>query len=203
MLSALEPSGATSLTLAPRFSSVDRRLDVRVAHREEQRREAAVRLQLEVGARFEQHVDRGGVAFGRRPHQRRLTSIRFLRVDRRAARQQQPHGVRLPRQRRRHQHRLTFLRDRVRVSASLQQALHDRGVAVDGGEIERRDVVAGGGLGVGAGAEQQLDELQVVPLRGPVESGEAVRLGGVDVDLLFEEGADRLDVLLLDGVDQW
>ena len=121
----------------------DGRVGVRVAHGEEQRRQTAVRLQLQVGARFDQHVNRGGIAFGRGPHQRGLTSIRFLGVHAGAARQQQPHGVRFARQRRGHQHRLAFLRGAVRIGARFQQAL-DRGrVAVDGGEVQRRDVVAG------------------------------------------------------------
>ena len=54
-----------------------------------------------------------------------------------------------------------------------------------------------------AGAEEQFDELEVVPLRRPVERGETVRFGRVDVDLLCQQGVDRLHVLLLDGLDQW
>jgi hypothetical protein len=44
-------------------------------------------------ARFEEHIDGRSVAFSRRPHQRGLTFVRFLRIDLRAARQQQPDGI--------------------------------------------------------------------------------------------------------------
>jgi hypothetical protein len=69
---------------------------VRVADGKQQRREAAGGLRLEIGAGFDEHGGGGGVAFGGRPHQRRLPAVWLDGVHFGAARQQQPDGVRLP-----------------------------------------------------------------------------------------------------------
>jgi hypothetical protein len=82
------------------FQQRNRGLDVCVANRKQQRREAAVGFQREVSARFDEHIDGSGVAFSRGPHQRGLALIGFLGIDLRAACQQQPDRICLARQRR-------------------------------------------------------------------------------------------------------
>jgi hypothetical protein len=184
------------------FQQRKRRLNVSVANRKQQRREAAVGFQREVSACLEEHIDCGGITLSRGPHQRGLAFIRFLGIDLRATRQQQPDRICLSRQRGGHQHRLTFLRSAVRIGAGIEQALDHRGVAIDRREIQRRDVVARRCRGIGVSREQELDEPQVVSLRRPVERGEAVRLRRVDAGPSLEQRAHRLKVLLLDRVDQ-
>ena len=52
--------------------------------------------------------------------------------------------------------------------AGVEQPFDDRGIAVGGGQVERGDVVARGHPGVGAGFQEEVDQLKVVALNGPM-----------------------------------
>ena len=53
--------------------------------------------------------------------------------------------------------------------------------------VQRRDAVAVGRLGVGAGAEQELRRLEIVPVGGPVEGGHPFGVGPVHIETLFQQ----------------
>jgi len=93
-------------------------------------------------------------------------------------------------------------RDGVGVSARIQQVLDHRGVAVEGGKVERGDVIPRRYSGFGARSEQDIDQLQVVALRCPMERRRAVRTGGIDVHALRDQRAHRRRILMTGGVDQ-
>ena len=79
MLSALVPSGATSLTLAPWSSSTFAASGMIVADGEQQRRETGFRFRFDVGAVREQHLRGGGVALRRPPTSARSGPCRARR----------------------------------------------------------------------------------------------------------------------------
>ena len=119
--------------------------------------------------------------FSRTAHiKRRLPADALLRVDRGAAVEQQRDGVHLARSGGGHQ-RGFAARDwrrsdprRARNSASIIG-----GIAVDAGEVQRRHAVAGRGVDLGAGANQQLRRFDVVRAHGPVQRRRAVGLAAL------------------------
>ena len=105
----------------------------------------------------------------------------FARIDRRAVRQQHVRGVDVAGARRRHQRGLAFGPGGVGVGAGLQQPLDHRRVAVDAGQIQRRDAVAVRRLDVGAGANEPIRACsRSSAAHGPVQRRRAVGFRRVD-----------------------
>ncbi len=90
-----------------------------VADREQQGREAGRGFRLHIRAELDQHRLGRGVAFGRRPHQRGLSFVSFLHVRIRAGRKQNLHRIGLAGERRGHQRGLSFFRSAVRIGAGF------------------------------------------------------------------------------------
>ena len=65
-----------------------------VTHREQQRREPARRPRVYIGASVDQGLDRSGVPFDRRPHQRGLVAPLFSGVDLSAMSEEDHDGIR-------------------------------------------------------------------------------------------------------------
>ena len=156
MFRALVPSGAASLTLAPRSS---RTLTVSMwpfRTAKSKGVKPAFDFAFEIGAGGEQQVGGGGVAFGRGPHQGRLA---FDRVPRVLTSAPAPSS--------------TLRASVLPVSAAVISAVSPSSEVPFGsapalssrsmiaalpfvaGEEERRNVVASGGLGIRAGGEQE------------------------------------------------
>ena len=55
---------------------------------------------------------------------------------------------------------------------------------------------------VSAGADEQIDHVDVIPVRRPVQRGRAIGLPGVDVDALLDERQRGFGVAVLHGFDQ-
>ena len=101
-----------------------------------------------------------------------------------------------------HERRVSFPRAGIDVGACGDQALDDRAIAVQAGELERCDVEAVRRIGRGSGFEQQVDHLGVVELRGPMERRGSVAFGGVHVGAAVEQRVRSHDVVALDGVNE-
>ena len=148
-------------------------------------------------------IDHRGMAFGGRPHQRRLPAPAFLGVRdrRRAPAAASPHRscrcARRPSAPSRLRRRGRWRRRRPRAASRSSR------VAVDRGQPERRRAVAIGGLHVGAGANEQLHDVGRVAIDGPVQRRRAVRLRGVHIDALVDAAPEPArSVASLDGVDE-
>ena len=70
-----------------------RRFEIAFARGEMQRAESFFRARLQIGPVLDEQLHDVGMAFRRRPHQRRLVLRRLLRVHVRAARNQHADGV--------------------------------------------------------------------------------------------------------------
>ena len=170
-------SGSTMLMSAPASRSDPGAGDLAVARREEQRRQPARRQPLvarllralplpdddrrarvDVGAGFDQHPHRVDVAFGGRPHQRRLAAPVLDRVDTRAVGQQDANGIGLSGPGAQMEGRFAERAGGVGADAGLEQTLDHRCAAVFARQRDRRDAVAVLGLGVRAGANQPIHE---------------------------------------------
>ncbi len=79
---------------------------------------------IHVGAMIHQHLHHVRMIFGGGPHQSGLPAPALLGVHFSAMIQQRFHGVRVARARRRHQCRLAFGLEGIRVGTRLQQHLH-------------------------------------------------------------------------------
>ena len=141
------------------------RRDPAFARRKQQRRESAVRPHVDVGAAGDQSTNDIGIAFGGGPHQRGLSVPAFFRIHRRAMTEQHLHRLDPAGASGRHQHRLALRHRGVRVGAGLQECFDDGRVSIHARQPERRDAVAIGGVDVGAGANQKLDERGARPDR--------------------------------------
>src|SRR6185295_12255501 len=75
-------------------------------------------------------------------------------------------------------------------------------VAVDGGELERRDVEARLRVDVGARQEQCVDDGQIVGLGRDVQRGRAVALRRLYVGAAVEQRAYGCAVVMFDGFNQ-
>jgi hypothetical protein len=73
----------------------------------------------------------------------------------------------------------------VRIGACFQEEMHKSGVGVSAGLRERRHAKIVGQVRVGAGGEQQICCLHVVPVSEPKQGRGAVARADVDVDLLI------------------
>ena len=172
----------TSLTSAPAFISALTRGNALLAHGKQQRRKTRVERRRKSAPASMSASMTCDVAFGRRPHERRLSAPRFLGVHIGAAREQHTHRIHLARARGRHQHGFAAGQHRVRVGAGIEKSRDDGGVAVHARERQRRHAIAVRGGGVRAGRQQPVHEIEIVVIGGPVQRGRAVRLGRVDVD---------------------
>ncbi len=65
------------------------------------------------------------------------------------------------------------------------------GVAVRAGQRERRHVVARGGAGIRAGGQENVHHGRVVAPGGPVKRGRAIGLGGIHIHALRDERRGR------------
>ena len=90
----------------------------------------------------------------------------------------------------------------VGVHAGLQQVLDECGIPVRTCEEERTDVVARRGLRVGASGDQQVGNLEIVPLRRPVQGSRTVGLGGIHVNVLREQRPDGFHIVVFYGIDE-
>ena len=79
--------------------------------------------------------------------------------------------------------------DGVRIFACFKQRLDDRGIAVRAGQRERGDAESIGGFDVGAGADQEVGDFEIVMAGSPVKRGCAIGLRDVHIHLLTEERA--------------
>ena len=176
--------------------------DVSLAHREQQRRETALRFRVHVRAEFDKLFDRGAVPVGSRPHQRRLGArgIRCIRV--RTVFQKKPHDIRVALRRCRHQCRLAVECGFVGVRTGGQQLFDDRCVAVGACEIKRCDVIARSRFGIRPSGDQGVDQLRVIALHRPVERDESVRFRSIDIGMCRDTRANRRHILLFDRIDQ-
>ena len=137
------------------------------------------------------------VAFGGRPHQRRLPPARLLRVDVRAVRQQQLDGLETARPRGRHQGGFTTWQGGVRVGAGVEQQTDQRRVAVHAGDRQRRHRRSGSPPSRWRRRGSAARRRHVVDARGPVQRRRAVDLGRVDIHALLEQPANRRRVRAL------
>ena len=87
-------------------------------------------------------------------------------------------------------------------AARRQQAIHHRPVRVRTGQPERRDLVVVRRVDVGAGLDEQLSRLLVVPVDGPVQRRRTVPLGRTHVGSIRQEGTHGLPSLRLDGLHE-
>ena len=68
--------------------------------------------------------------------------------------------------------------------------------------IERGHAVVVGRVDLGAGAQQPVDRVQVVPVRRPQQRRDAVGPRRVDIDAFFQQRPHGVLIALRDGVDQ-
>jgi hypothetical protein len=66
--------------------------------------------------------------------------------------------------------------------------------------FQRRDAVSILRVGLSAGANPQLDNLEVVAIHGPMKRSRAVELGRIHIGFLFEQIPERSLVSLHDRV---
>ena len=88
------------------------------------------------------------------------------------------------------------------IDAGIEQAPDHLGVAVDGGEIERRDAVAIDGRRVRSGTQQRVHDVQTIGVNGGVQRGHAVDARRIDVNLLADERAHRGEVAARRRIDE-
>ncbi len=100
---------------------------------EDQSREAALRRCVDVGAVLDQRFDDARMPFGRRPHQSSLAFARFHGVYVRARGDQLLDGFDAARAGGDHQRGFAVPSRSLGVRSSLQQLLHQAGVAVGAG----------------------------------------------------------------------
>src|SRR5262249_36261716 len=85
---------------------------------------------------------------------------------------------------------------------ACQKSSNDFRAAVRARERERRHAEVVDDVWIGASPEQQVDQIEVVPVGCPMKSGRPVVLPRVDVDVLLQEGAGGFRVVGLNGIDQ-
>ena len=151
---------------------------------------AHARAGLEVRSGLDQRPHDARVSIGRGPHQRRLIVRRLLGVDVGSMGQQSSHGLHATRTRRRHQRRLTRHVGGVGVRTRGQQRRHEGRVLVAAGQPERCHAEVVRHLHIGAGRNQQIGRVHVVPIGRPMQRGRAVGLRGVHSGPLFQQRLD-------------
>ena len=172
------------------------------AHREEERREPRRRLRRDVGACLHERRDRRRVAFGRRPHERRLAAKLLRGVHVRSVAQQRFDRRGRAIQRSVHEHRLTFARGRVRIGAGLDQPHHELRTAARRRKRKRRDAIARPRIDFGTRSEQQLRDLERANPCGMVQSRGTVGGAVVDIGAFGERYAHRGAVVKKDRFEQ-
>ncbi len=135
------------------------------------------RSRVDVGAVRRQLADDVGMSFGCSPHQRRLSAPAFARVNDGPAGDEHLHGVEMSRPGSRHQRGLALGGRVVGAGSGFQQLVDDRCVAVERGEIERRDAVPIRGLHIRTGLDQPVDRRRIVLPHGPEQWSCAGRIG--------------------------
>ena len=113
---------------------------------------------VDVGAGFNQRAHHVGVPLRGGPHERRLASPAVTGVERRTVRDQDLRGLDFSGMRAGMKRRLAVGAGRIRADACRNQLLDDGRAAALAGERDGGDAVSIGGLDVGAGANQSLDE---------------------------------------------
>ena len=179
-----------------------RRLAVAVTRHEQQRREPDRRPGLHVGTCGDQLPHDVPVALGGRPHQRGLPRRGNGRRDADVARKQRPHDLDLPGPGGHHQGRHAVRLGGMGVGTRGQELRNHRGTRVFARERQRGHPLVLGDVDVGAGRQQQIRGVQVVPMRGPQQCGRTIGAHRVHIDTLTQERAHRRPVLGLDGGDE-
>ena len=128
--------------------------------------------------------------------------VRFAGVDRRAALEQHVHGVRIAGAHGGHQQRVARCVGRLDVCAGVEQAPQDRGMALFGGHIDRRDTKRVGDGRVRTGAKQRIDRVEVFGAHGPVQRRRTIGRARVDVVPLPQQRADCRHVAGGGGADK-
>jgi hypothetical protein len=185
------PGGETALMTAARTGSLApvKSLLIRGA-KVDSTDERHGQTQLEIRTGFDQLCHDLGVAFGRRPHQRRLPAPRVAAVDVGAANDQRLDRRKAAGSRRRHQRGFASRERGVRIRPAFEEQLDHLAVAVDARQRERRHPVSVRGLDVGAGAHQELAGFQIVLEGRPVQRRHPVDLRRVDIGALLQERAN-------------
>ena len=88
------------------------------------------------------------------------------------------------------------------VGTRGQELRNHRGTRVFARERQRGHPLVLGDVDVGAGRQQQIRGVQVVPMRGPQQCGRTIGAHRVHIDTLTQERAHRRPVLGLDGGDE-
>ena len=161
----------------------------------QQRREAALRSGLDLGAVLEQGPRRGRMSPARRPHEGGLAVPRLGRGGVGAVGQEHAHRLDRAGPGAGHDRRLSRAARPVRVGPRRQQPGHRRRGGVVARQTERRHPVVVGRVDGGAGPDEQVDELDRVVVRRPVQRRRAVGLDRVDVGAPADQRPRRFGVL--------
>ena len=170
-----------------------------VAAGKQERGKAGIRSDRRIGARVEQRLNRRGMSFRCRPHQRRLAAPALDGVDRRAVREQRADSRRHTCARSGHQRRFARRQRQVRIRARSQQPFDDGHAAVGAGQRQRCDAVAVRLVDAGACPEQQINGADCVVPHGPVKGSRSVGFCLMDVGALFDQDANASGVCCLGG----
>ena len=177
-------------------------VDVPLARREQQRREAPFGPGIRIGAGRHQRFDRGHLVLRGRPHQCRLAPPTLYRVHLGAVPQQRLDGFSVAGAGRRHQRSLAFRIRQVRVGPRFEQTGDHRRAAVDRGERERRHAIAVGRVDRGPGVEQQTCDVQAITMGRPVQGRSPIDLRRPDTRSIGQQRPHGRGVARLHGVDQ-
>ena len=139
---------------------------------------------------------------GRRPHQRGLPSLDCFHIGVCSVEQQRSGPFFSAGACATHERSLSAVLSEVGIGSSLQELLHDDGVAVGAGQGKRRHSVDVGRIHVGAGLDQNFHSLQIVAVDRPGQCCGAIGLRCIHVDRLAEQETHRFSVPFPDGLDQ-
>ena len=152
---------------------------------------AHTRAGLDRCAAREQELRDRGAVLSDRPHQRGVTQVGFRGIHLRASIEEHGHRIDIARAHCRHQQGVARRVGAVGVGARLEQPPQHGGVAVLGGDVDRRDAEDVGRRHFRARANQRIHRLDIVRPHAPVQRGRAVRSGSVDVVALFHQRPNR------------
>ena len=173
---------------------------VRFAERRPSSARSRIRARPDVRSPLDQELQRCGVPFIGRPHQRRRSPERFARVHIGAAVQQDLHRVHVSGARRNHERPSPERKRLVGVGAGGEERFDDRGIAIHARQPERRHAGAVCRFHIRARADQQIDQCPVAAVDRPVQRRRAVGLGGVHVGALRQQRLHGCRVAALGGV---
>ena len=146
-----------------------------------------IRAGLDIRAVLDQKLDGGGMAFVRGPHQSGGSAQGFLRIHIRAVVQQHLDRIDIAGARRHHERSPSQRELLIGIGSGLDQRLDDSGISVDAGQPQRRGAVAVRGLGIRAGAKQQVDHLFIGAEHRPVQRGRAIGLRRIHIGVLLHQ----------------